>query len=422
MDMEKEVLTRLYWSGVKAVMPRLLVRDFLSSFVWDGPVKLLAVGKGAGSMAQGAWEVWGDRIEEALVVIPPGMECPVPWRKVEGSHPIPSEGSLEASRAALELAGGAEDGDLFLVLLSGGASALMEVPWPGLTLEDLVEVSGQLLKSGATIQEVNAVRKHLSTVKGGRLAQAAWPARVAVLVLSDVVGDPLDVIGSGPFYPDTTTFAGALEVLERRGLMASVPPRVVGHLRRGVMGEIPETPKEGESLWSRVEHHLLGNNRKALEAMARGAGKEGIKALIFTSRMKGEAREVAQVVAGVAWEEAYCKRGPLLLLWGGETTVTVKGEGEGGRAQEMALALALELEGWPGSFLVAGTDGIDGMTPAAGAFGDGTTVDRARRRGLVPLNYLDNNDSYAFFKALGDLFITGPTGTNVMDVALFYLP
>ncbi len=420
--MDRELLAWLYWKGVEGVMPRPLVRDFLSGFEWDGPVKLLAVGKGAGSMAQGAWEACRERVGEALVVLPPGMECPVPWRKVEGSHPIPSEGSLEAGEAALGLAREAGEGDLLLVLLSGGASALLEVPWPGITLEDLMDVNRQLIKSGATIREMNAVRKHLSRVKGGRLAQVAWPAQVVVLVLSDVVGDFLDVIGSGPFYPDPTTFAGALEVLERRGLLSFLPLRVVDHLRRGMAGEIPETPKGDEPLWWRVQHNILGNNRKALESMALMAREEGIKAIIYTSRVKGEAREVAQVLAGVAWEEAHCGRGPLLLLWGGEPTVTVKGKGQGGRAQEMALALALELEGWPGSFLVAGTDGIDGMTPAAGAFGDGTTVERARKKGLDPLDYLDDNDSHSFFEALGDLFIPGPTGTNVMDVALFYLP
>ncbi len=420
--MEKDLLLSLYSKAVEGVMPGPLVARSLRDLPWQGPMRLLAVGKGAGSMAFGAQEVVGEAVVDGLVVLPPGVESPGRWRRIEGGHPLPSRGSLEAGEAALELAREAGEEGLFLVLLSGGASALMEVPWPGLSLEELVETTRALLVSGATIGEINTVRKHLSTLKGGRLAQAAAPSRVLTLILSDVVGDPLDVIGSGPTYPDATTFAQALEVLERRGCLPSVPSGVVDHLRRGVAGEVPETPKGHEPFWRGVRHRILGNNRKALETAAREAAKRRIEAVIYTSRLKGEAREVAKVLAAVAWDEAHYGTRPRLLLWGGEPTVTVRGRGKGGRAQEMALALALELEGWPGTFLAAGTDGIDGMSPAAGAFGDGTTVARARARGLDPEAYLEENDSYNFFRILGDLLVTGPTGTNVMDVVLFYLP
>ena len=420
--MARDLLTSLYWTAVKAVDPRLLVRDFLGAYPWPGPVKLLAVGKGAWAMALGARDAWGERVEEALVVVPPGGGGELSWPWVEGGHPVPNEGSLEAGRRALDLARGAGEGDLFLFLLSGGASALMELPWPGLSLEAVAKTTALLLASGANIHEINAVRKHLSVVKGGRLAQAAAPAGVLALVLSDVVGDSLEVIGSGPCYPDSTTYLQALEVLEKRGLADGVPLEVVHHLRRGAAGLVPETPKGGEPFWSRVEHVVLGNNRRALEAAAKEASSRGIEPFIYTSRLQGEAREAARVLAAVAWDEALYRKGPRLLLWGGEPTVTVKGRGLGGRAQEMALALALELEGWPGTFLVAGTDGVDGVTPAAGAFGHGGTLTRARELGLDPGRFLDDNDSYTFFKTLGDLFVTGPTGTNVMDVALFYLP
>jgi len=421
---ERSLLTLFYWEGVGAVDPRSLVRDYLESHPLEHQgIYLLSVGKGGTAMALGAWEALGKRVKEGLVVIPRGWKrANLPWRVIEGEHPLPGLGSLEGGKTALELAEKAEEGDTFLLLLSGGASSLMEVPRPGLTLKDLVDVNRRLILSGATIQETNAVRKHLSAIKGGHLALKAWPARVKALVLSDVVGDPLDVIGSGPAHPDPTTFAMALETLRRRGILSHVPSKVVTYLQKGQKGEVPETPKGDVPLWSRVDHHILGSNRKALETMARTAQEKRIKPIIYTSLLHGEAREVAKVMAALAWEEALHKEEPKLLLWGGEPTVTVKGKGKGGRAQEMALALALELAERPGSFLVAGTDGIDGNTRAAGAFGDGGTVSRAREKGLDPLAFLNNNDSYPFFGALEDLFTPGPTGTNVMDVALFLLP
>ena len=420
---ERSLLTLFYWEAVRAVDPRSLVRNYLESHPLEHRgIYLLSVGKGGAAMALGAWEALGKRVKEGLVVIPKGRKrVNLPWRVIEGEHPLPGPGSLEGGKAALELADKAEEGDVFLLLLSGGASSLMEVPRPGLTLKDLADVNRRLILSGATIQETNAVRKHLSAIKGGHLALKAWPARVNALVLSDVVGDPLDVIGSGPVHPDPTTFAMALETLRRRGTLSHVPSKVVTYLQKGQRGEVPETPKGDLPLWSRVDHHILGNNRKALESIARMAQEKGIKPIIYTSLLHGEAREVVKVMAALAWEEALHKDKPKLLLWGGEPTVTVRGNGKGGRAQEMALALALELAKWPGSFLVAGTDGLDGNTQAAGAFGDGSTVSRAIEKGMDPLAFLNNNDSYHLFKALEDLFTPGPTDTNVMDVALFLL-
>ncbi len=419
----RSLLTLFYWEGVRAVDPRSLVRGYLESHPpKDQGIYLLSVGKGSAFMALGAWEALGKRVKEGLVLIPKGWKrASLPWRVIEGEHPFPGRGSLKGGMAALELANKAQKEDLLLLLLSGGASSLMEVPWPGLNIEDLTEVNRKLLLAGATIQETNAVRKHLSAIKGGRLALTAWPARVEALVLSDVVGNPLDVIGSGPAHPDPTTFAMALETLRRREILYHIPPKVITHLQKGQKGEVPDTPKGDAPPWSRVTHHILGNNGKALETIAQIARQKSIEPIIYTSRLHGEAREVAKVMAAVAWEQAQ-KEKPCLLLWGGEPTVTVKGNGKGGRAQETALALALELEEWPGSFLVAGTDGIDGNTRAAGAFGDGSTLPRAREKGLDPLALLNNNDSYPFFETLGDLFITGPTGTNVMDIALFLLP
>ncbi len=420
--MARDLLVSFYWKAVEAVDPWELVSRFLDDYPWQGSVRLLAVGKGAKAMAIAAWETWGSLIDDGLVVVPHETRSDLPWPVVEGGHPLPNRGSLEAGKRALELASRAGEGDLFLLLLSGGASALMEVPWEGLTLEDLVRTTELLLACGATIHEINTVRKHLSAIKGGRLAQEVFPGRVLTLAFSDVVGDSLEVIGSGPTYPDSTTFAQALEILRKKGLTGKVPPSVLEHLEAGARGHVPETPKGGEPFWGGVEHHILGSNGLALEAVAREARARGLEPFIYTSRLQGEAREVARVLAAVAWDQVSYGKGPKLLLWGGEPTVTVKGRGRGGRAQEMALALAMELEGWPGVFLVAGTDGVDGPTPAAGAFGDGTTMARARELGLDPWAYLEENDSHSFFRALGDLLVTGPTGTNVMDVAFFYLP
>ena len=311
-----------------------------------------------------------------------------------------------------------------LAVISGGGSALLTLPWPGLDLGDLQNTTDLLLRAGATIVELNAVRKHLSQIKGGGLARLAGGARVASLILSDVVGDPLDVIASGPTVPDPTTFADAMTVLDRYGLRDRVPRAIRRHLESGLRGQLPDTPKEGADLFSRVHNVIVGSNRLAAEAAVREAQTRGLNAWLLSTFVEGEAREVAQVAAALAKELVNYDRPvprPACLVWGGETTVTVRGQGKGGRNQELALAAALSMQDLPGVLLVAlGTDGTDGPTDAAGAVSTGETVSRAAALGLDPFAYLADNDAYPFFDALGDLIRTGPTGTNVNDLLLLF--
>jgi hydroxypyruvate reductase len=269
---------------------------------------------------------------------------------------------------------------------------------------------------------VNTVRKHLSGVKGGRLAAVAWPAQVAVLVLSDVIGNPLDAIASGPLTPDPTTYTDALEILRRYEIEDRVPPRVLRYLRSGASGEIDETPKPGDPVFERVRTTVVGSVVQAAEAARAEASSRGYASLILSTSIEGEAREVARVVSALATEERHYGRPaqrPACLILGGETTVTVRGSGRGGRNQELALAAALSLEGCHGTLVVSfATDGTDGPTDAAGAVADGDTMRRAREKGLDARLYLANNDAYTFFDTIGDLLRTGPTNTNVNDLIL----
>jgi len=309
---------------------------------------------------------------------------------------------------------------MVICLISGGGSALMPLPAEGITLSELQEITQLLLKSGATIQEFNAVRKHLSAVKGGQLARAAYPARVVSLIISDVVGDRLDTIASGPTYPDATTYSDVLAVFKKYKLEKKAPPRIITRLINGVKGVIPETPKVGEECFRNAYYKIIASNTDALAAGAEVGRAHGLNVHILTTTMQGEAGEVGEYLSRVAREVYETERPiqrPALLLLGGETTVTVKGEGIGGRNQELVLSAALGIAGLKTTTIASfSTDGIDGPTDAAGAVADGFTIQRAEQLGLDPTSYLENNDSYHFFKELGDLLITGPTGTNVMDV------
>ena len=282
------------------------------------------------------------------------------------------------------------------------------------------ETTRLLLECGATIFELNSLRKHMSLAKGGQLAKIAYPARVVSLFLSDVVGDPLDVIASGPTVPDPSTFADCIRIVERYGLSQKLPASVLKLLRDGADGLTEDTPKEGDAVFETVQNLVVGSNRAALLAAARKAEELGYAPLVLSSFVQGEAREIAQAFTAIGKEivsSGHPISAPACVLAGGETTVTIRGEGKGGRNQEFALAAALGLEGWPKiAVLSAGTDGSDGPTDAAGAFAGADTCGNARRKGLNPFDHLSRNDSYNFFKATGDLFITGPTRTNVMDV------
>jgi len=342
----------------------------------------------------------------------------------KASHPIPDEAGERAASEVEALARSLGKNDLLLVLLSGGASAMLPAPVSSVSLAEKAAVTSLLLRSGATIQELNTVRKHLSRLKGGGLARAAAPARVLTLVLSDVVGDDLSTIASGPTVPDPTTFEDALGVLEARGLLGSVPASVRAHLVAGSRGEAPETPKPGDALFRRVETKIIGNNRRCVEAAASRARRLGLRPLVLTTRLVGEAREVSGVLVSILWqcvESAQPAAPPVCLLAGGETTVSVRGEGRGGRNQEIVVAAVEALSRFTSPAVVASlaTDGLDGNSEAAGGIADEASAERARKLGLPPASaFLLESNSEGFLAPLGDLIVTGPTGTNVVDLTL----
>lgn len=415
----------IFKAAVAAVEPEPLVRKFLAEMGLGAErIHLAAIGKAAPAMARGAVAALGDRLAGGIVIAPAdhGVELPSTLSTYGGGHPVPNAQGVEGARALRALAEGLGADEVLLCLISGGGSALMTLPPDGVSLAEVQATTRALLHAGATIGELNGVRKHLDQLKGGRLARAAIPARVVALVLSDVVGDRLDVIASGPVTPDPTTFADALEVLERRGVWPQLPATVRGHIQRGVAGQEPESPDASEPCFSRVETHILGNNRRAADAALAEAQQRGYRPLLLTTTLEGEAREAGAFLAAVAREVRTSGQPltpPACVLVAGETTVTVRGGGRGGRNQEVALGAAAGLEGL-NQVLVAGfgTDGIDGPTDAAGAFATGATVGRAHALGLEVQKALVENDAYTFFEALGDLIVTGATGTNVMDLAL----
>jgi glycerate 2-kinase len=385
-------------------------------------------GKAAVSMAAALQDILGPRLSGGLVVTKYGHTLAGlhtgPIEVVEAGHPVPDSQGLQGTRRLADLLAGAGHRDLVLAVISGGASALLTLPAEGLDLEDLQRATDLLLRAGATIVELNVVRKHLSQIKGGGMARLADRATVAALILSDVVGDPLDVIASGPLSPDPTTYDDAWQVLARYDLLEQVPATVRRRLHAGRQGEVPETPKPGSSPLERVHTVIVASNRLAAETAVEEARKQQLNALLLSTFVEGEAREVARVAAALLKELVRHGRPvppPACLVWGGETTVTVRGEGKGGRNQELALAAALAMEGLPHVVLVAlGTDGTDGPTDAAGAVATGQTLARARQQGLDARTHLQDNDAYPFFDALDDLIRTGPTGTNVNDLLFLF--
>jgi len=385
-------------------------------------VFVIGAGKAAASMAHAAERALGRLISGGAVNVKDGHLAKLRRIElVECGHPVPDERGVAGAERIAAIAGAAQEGDLVLCLISGGASALLPLPAPPVTLEEKQEVTRLLLASGAAIHEINAVRKHLSAIKGGQLARLAWPARVEALLVSDVIGDSLDVIGSGPTAPDRSTFLDAIAVLGRYGILDRVPAAVRERIERGVAGSIDETPKPGDPLFARVRNTVVGGNRVALDAAARAARKLGFRTLVLSSSIAGETREIARMHAAIAREiaeDGRPVRPPACILTGGETTVTVRGEGLGGRNQEFALAAALDIAGLNDVVVFsAGTDGTDGPTDAAGAIADGDTI----RRKPDARRYLDDNDSYHYFESLGDLVITGPTNTNVADVRILLI-
>ncbi len=386
-------------------------------------VYVVGAGKASAAMAQAVEAILGDRITRGVVSVKVGHGVPLEYVAVrEASHPVPDDAGCRAAKEILDLVSEAGPKDLVIVLLSGGGSALLPLPVEGVSLEDKQETTRVLLGCGATIHEINTIRKHLSRVKGGRLAAAAAPARVLSLIVSDVIGDDLDVIASGPTVPDSSTFGDCLEIVERYGIRSSLPGAVLDHLEAGAAGRVPETPKRSDPCFRNVRNVIVAGNRAAVEAGAEAAADLGYRSLILSTMVDGEAREVARVLAAVAKEVRKHRRPsepPACILAGGETTVTLRGKGKGGRNQELALAAALSLDGWKGvGLLSGGTDGTDGPTDAAGAWVDGTTLPRARESGLDARRHLAENNAYPFFARLDDLLVTGPTLTNVMDLQL----
>ena len=386
-------------------------------------VLVVGAGKASAAMALAVEKRLGKRIETGLVNVKYGHTAPLKRVKInECGHPIPDAAGVAGSTRIAEMVTGASEDDLVICLISGGGSALLPAPANGITLEEKQETTRLLLACGATIHEINAVRKHLSTLKGGQLARLAWPATVVTLILSDVIGDNLDVIGSGPTAPDGSTFAGALAILRNYELLDRVPPAVLRRLEQGDAGKLPETPKAGARELSRTENLIVGSNRLAVDAAQAKARELGYRTLVLSTSIEGETRDVAGVHAAIAREihaSARPIRPPACVISGGETTVTLRGHGKGGRNQEFVLAAALAIQGMGETVILSGgTDGTDGPTDAAGAICDGNTVLRARKQGLDAFAHLANNDAYPFFDGIGDLLRTGPTNTNVMDIRI----
>jgi glycerate-2-kinase len=423
----------IFKQALKAVAPGDLVRHAVSlegsvlrvindQIDLDGIGRLVIVGagKGAAPMAEALDSILGERLWGGVVIVNDGAGLPLKRIElVEAGHPIPDQRGLDATANIIHLLRDLNRDDAAIVLITGGGSALLELPAEGISLRDLQQTTSVLLNCGAEIREINAVRKHLSRSKGGQLLTTAAPARVLTLAVSDVVGDDPSTIASGPTVSDDTTFGDAWEVVSKYSLEGKLPRAILERLTAGSEGRYTETPKTDDARFQNSHFELIGSNRDMLGAAKKAAEEQGYRAIILTSRMQGEA---AQTGRNLAWLMKTVRRSsgrPLCLLAGGETTVTVHGGGKGGRNQELALSAGMELEGVEGCLLLsAGSDGADGPTDAAGALVDGSTVSRAAQLGIAAGSFLSNNDSYPLFAALDDHVKTGPTLTNVMDLVI----
>lgn len=434
-DMRADALA-IFQSGLAAVAPGPAIRthcrrdgDLLrvGSKIYElsryEKIRIIGTGKAAAEMARTLEALLEDRAEDGLVTVKYDHLAPLRnVRIIEAGHPVPDENGCDGAQRILAMAREAGPRDLVFCLISGGGSALLPLPDRELTLADKQAASRVLLSCGASIHEMNTIRKHLSAIKGGRLAAAVHPADLCTLILSDVVGDDLDIIASGPTVPDPGTFQDAMAIVDHYGIRDRLPERVVHHLRRGVAGEIPESPKASAACFARTQNLIVGSNRQCVQAARREAEARGYHTLILSSLVEGETRDVARVHGAMGREILATGNPapvPACLISGGETTVTLKGGGRGGRNQEFALSAALDIAGAHNLVVLSGgTDGTDGPTDAAGAIADGHTTSRARSCGMDPRHHLDQNDAYPLFERLGDLLLTGPTNTNVMDLRL----
>jgi glycerate 2-kinase len=427
---------RIFAAGVAAVNPVTAVQRavqrqgdtlYLDGLAYDlqryGHIYVVGAGKAGATMAQGLETVLGDRLTGGAVTVKYGHVAPVSRLSIsEAGHPLPDAAGVRAAEAIMAVATQAGPDDLVFCLLSGGGSALLPAPCAGISLAEKHQMTSLLLACGASIDEINVIRKHISQLKGGHLARRVAPATLITLVLSDVVGDRLDAIASGPTVPDPSTYQDCFNIVARYELLERLPATIRTHLQRGQAGIYPETPKAGDSAFARCHTVLIGNNRLALQAARETAQALGYGTLILSSTIQGETRHIARMHAAIAQEIRHSGTPlapPACIISGGETTVTLRGTGKGGRNQEFTLAAALDIAGLDAVVILSGgTDGTDGPTDAAGALADGQTVARATALGLEAAQFLRRNDAYHFFAPLDDLLITGPTGTNVMDIHL----
>ncbi|WDN89012.1 glycerate 2-kinase [Desulfosarcina sp. BuS5] len=386
-------------------------------------IALVGAGKAAAPMARGIEELFGKKIRKGLINVKYGFTEKLAFTGIiESGHPVPDKNGVKGTEKILDFLRRANEKDLIFSLISGGGSALLPQPARNITLSEKQKITRDLLACGACIDEINAIRKHISSSKGGQMARAAFPASIVNLMLSDVVGDKMDVIASGPFVPDTSTFKDAWGIFKKYDLKG-IPAAIHDHIKLGLEGQIPETPKENDKIFDRVLTYIVGSNILALEAASAMAKKLGYRTLILSSMVEGETKEIARVHTAIAKEILKTGRPippPACIISGGETTVTIRGDGLGGRNQEFCLASALDLIELPPRvvLLSGGTDGNDGPTDAAGAMVDPLTVTRGKNAGMPAERFLDRNDAYHFLNKTKDLLMTGPTNTNVMDVRL----
>lgn len=429
----KTIAETIFLAGVESVLPdRLITREMslkdnclkignlIFSLETMENIYVIGVGKASAMMGAEVEKILGERITDGHIVVKYGYSCKLKYIEVsEANHPVPDANGLRATKEILKIAEMANWSDLVICLLSGGGSSLLPDISEGSSSDDMIKVNDLLINSGACITEINAVRKHLSGVKGGQLARVVYPATLVNLILSDVPGDPLDVIASGPTVPDPTTFQQALSVLAKYDLTESVAPAVLNFLNEGVAGKRAETPKPGDPVFSKTFNILVGSNKLALEAAKRKALEFNINAVIIDDQLQGDTFKVAEYIVetSLKFKNDENEVKPVCLLFGGETTVKMTGKGAGGRNQHLALLTALLLRGKPGiTILSAGTDGNDGTTDVAGAVVDSDTIAEALSKNINPEKHLTGFDSYHFFKKAGGHIITGPTMTNVMDV------
>lgn len=434
-ELRKDII-EIFKASLKAVDPIIAVKRHVSL---DGDILevgersydlsnysriyLIGCGKAAASMSYALEDILQNRINGGIINVKYGYTKGIDLKYIkinEAGHPIPDEAGVKGTKEILAVLQGLRDKELVMFVISGGGSALLPLPKDGISLEEKQRVTKMLLNCGASIDEMNALRKHISKVKGGQLARVAYPATSISLLLSDVVGDRMDVIASGPTVPDESTFGDCVDIVEKYNL--KLPESVMNLIKKGVNEEIEETPKAGDQIFDKTYNLIVCNNMMALKAAEQKAKALGYNTLILSSSVEGESKEVAKVHTAIA-KEIHATENPIqkpaCVISGGETTVTIKGEGLGGRNQEFILAGAIEIAGMSDTVILScGTDGTDGPTDAAGAIADGFTIQSAEKLGMQAMEYLQNNDSYHFFEKLDDLIKTGPTNTNVMDVRL----